>query len=294
MYVNARSNHPPMVIKNIPLGINRRLVDISSNEQVFNEAAGYYQAELDKCGYNHQLVWLENTGGKAKRKRRREVVWFNPPFSMNVQTRVGRDFLNLIDKHFPKGSPLSKFINRNTIKVSYRCAPNMGRHLARHNAKILRNNSETNRAQVAKCNCQKSRKGECPLPGECNQMGVIYQAQVDIHDKQQEFYVGLAKDFKQRWRKHRDSLKYEDFDSHTRLSRFVWQKRGEGFNPKVKWRILEKNISDFNPITGVCRLCTREKYRIVLEPSSATLNKRTELFAQCRHKNSYLIEEPPD
>ena len=72
----------------------------------------------------------------------------------------------------------------------------MGRHLARHNAKILRNNSGINRAQVAKCNCQKSRKGECPLPGECNQMGVIYQAQVDIHDKQQEFYVGLAKDFK--------------------------------------------------------------------------------------------------
>ena len=106
--------------------------------------------------------------------------------------------------------------------------------------------------------------------------------------------MGLAKDFKQRWRKHRDSLKYEDFDGHTRLSRFIWQKRGEGFNPKVSWRILEKNVSDFNPITGVCRLCTREKYRIVLDPSSATLNKRTELFAQCRHKNAYLIEEPPD
>ena len=61
-------------------------------------------------------------------------------------------------------------------------------------------------------------------------MGVIYQAQVDILDKQ-EFYVGLAKDFKQRWRKHRDSLKYEDFDNHTKLSKYVWQKRGEGFNP---------------------------------------------------------------
>ena len=70
MYVNAKSNHPPMIIKNIPLGINRRLVDISSNEQIFNEAAEYYQAELDKCGYDHQLVWLENTGNKVKRKRK--------------------------------------------------------------------------------------------------------------------------------------------------------------------------------------------------------------------------------
>ena len=46
-YVNAASNHPPMVLKNIPLGINRRLVEISSNEQAFNEAAEFYQTELD-------------------------------------------------------------------------------------------------------------------------------------------------------------------------------------------------------------------------------------------------------
>ena len=58
---------------------------------------------------------------------------------MNVQTRVGKEFLNLIDKHFPKGSPLSKFVNRNTIKISYKCAPNMGTHLPRHNAKIMKN-----------------------------------------------------------------------------------------------------------------------------------------------------------
>ena len=169
----------------------------------------------------------------------------------------------------------------------------MGRYLARHNSKILNNKGGLKCTHAPKCNCQKSRKGECPLPGECNQMGFIYQAQVDILDKQ-EFYVGLAKDFKQRWRKHRDSLKYEDFDNHTKLSKYVWQKRGEGFNLKVKWRILERNVCDFNPTTGVCRLCTREKYRIVLEPSSATLNKRTELFAPCRHMAAYLIEEPPN
>ena len=56
-------------------------------------------------------------------------------------------------------------------------------------------------------------------------MGVIYQAKVEIKDKPPEFYVGLAKDFKQRWRKHRDSLKYEDSDNHTKLSRFVWKER---------------------------------------------------------------------
>ena len=58
LYVNAASNHPPNVIKNIPLGINRRLVEISSNEEIFNEAAEFYQAKLDRCGYNYKLVWF--------------------------------------------------------------------------------------------------------------------------------------------------------------------------------------------------------------------------------------------
>ena len=142
-----------MLIKNIPLEIYKRLVDISSNEQVFNEAAEYYQAQLNKCGYNHQLVWSEKTGSKAKRKRKREVVWFNPPFSMNVQTRVGKEFLSLIDKHFPKGSPLSKFVNRNTIKVSYKCALNMGTYLTRHNAKTLKIESGVNNPPPPRCNC---------------------------------------------------------------------------------------------------------------------------------------------
>ena len=183
LYVNAASNHPPAILKNIPLGINRRLVEISSNEEVFQEAAEFYQAELDKCGYNHQLVWLDNLGKKPKRQRKREVVWFNPPYSMNVQTKVGREFLNLIDKHFPKGSPLNKFVNRHTVKVSYRCVPNMGRYLARHNAKILNKSYGGKNQRTPKCNCQKSRKGECPIPGECNQKGVIYQAQVDVPNR---------------------------------------------------------------------------------------------------------------
>ena len=109
-----------------------------------------------------------------------------------------------------------------------------------------------------------------------------------------EFYVGLAKDFKTRWRKHRDTLKYREMDGQTKLSRYVWGKRDEGFNPTLKWKILESNVKDFNPVTGICRLCIREKYRIIREPSSATLNQRTELFAYCKHKEAYLLGDPPD
>ena len=93
LYVSAWSNHPPGVLKNIPLGINRRLCDISSNEEIFKEAIPPYQKELDNCGYKHKLVWL-GEGGRPLRKnknRKRPVIWFNPPFSLNVSTNVGRE-----------------------------------------------------------------------------------------------------------------------------------------------------------------------------------------------------------
>ena len=79
--MNAASNHPPNVIKNIPMGINRRLVEISSNEEIFNEAAEFYQAELDRCGYSHKLVWFENVVNKAKKKKREKGMFFGstPP-----------------------------------------------------------------------------------------------------------------------------------------------------------------------------------------------------------------------
>ena len=85
-----------------------------------------------------------------------------------------------------------------------------------------------------------------------------------------------------------------EMDGQTKLSRYVWGKRDEGLNPTWQWRILESNVKDFNPVTGTCRLCTREKFRIIREPSSATLNHRTELFAFCKHKQVYLLGDPPD
>ena len=106
--------------------------------------------------------------------------------------------------------------------------------------------------------------------------------------------IGLAKGFKTRWRKHRDTLKDRSMDGQTRFSKFVWEQRDLGHNPTWKWKILERNVSDFNLITGTCRFCTREKYRIVREPSSATLNHRTVLFAYCKHKYANIIGDPPD
>ena len=128
LYVSAFSNHPPQIIKNLPKGREKRLSDNSANEEIFNQAIPPYQAELNRCGYTYKLKYnpSQSKGDKKKKNRSKPVTWFNPPFSMNVATHVGNEFLKLIDKHFPPGNILHPVLNRQTVKVGYRCMPNMG------------------------------------------------------------------------------------------------------------------------------------------------------------------------
>jgi len=43
LYVHRQSNHPPSILKNIPAAINKRLSDISSDQDTFNTAVPIYQ-----------------------------------------------------------------------------------------------------------------------------------------------------------------------------------------------------------------------------------------------------------
>ena len=102
--------------------------------------APLYQVALKKSGYEYELKYEENfieTSSK-KRCRKRHVLWFNPPYSISVKTNVGAEFLKLIDKHFPKSNPLSKIINRQNVKVSYRTTANIKKIISSHNAKVMR------------------------------------------------------------------------------------------------------------------------------------------------------------
>ena len=121
LYVNSQSNHPPQVIKNIPAGIERRLIQNSCSEAEFLEAIPDYQAELDRCGYSYKLSYKQPVApaDQPRKRRSRRVTWFNPPYSLDVSTNVAREVLELVDKHFPPGHVLHSVCNRSTIKVSY-------------------------------------------------------------------------------------------------------------------------------------------------------------------------------
>ena len=86
-----------------------------------------------------------------KTQEKWKIIWFNPPYSMNVQTNVARKFLQLIDKHFPAEHKLHKIFNRNTVEVSYSCVPNTSSIIKAHNRKTLE--GEPNKTSP-KCNCR--------------------------------------------------------------------------------------------------------------------------------------------
>ena len=102
-YVHKESNHPPSILRKIPLSIDSRLSEHLSNEKIFKESAQIYQEALKKSGYNHQLTYQKSINNKNKdtKRRKRKIIWFNPPYSKNVSTKVGNQFLKLINKHFP-------------------------------------------------------------------------------------------------------------------------------------------------------------------------------------------------
>ena len=117
LYVHSKSNHPPCIIKNIPEAINKRLSEISSDEETFKKATAPYQEALHKSGYSYTLKFSppqqqSPESATNKRKRQRNIIWFNPPFSKNVQTNIGREFRNLIDNCFPPNHKLRKLFNK--------------------------------------------------------------------------------------------------------------------------------------------------------------------------------------
>ena len=123
-YVHNESNHLPLVIRNIPAGINKRLSSLSSNKACFDQAAPLYQKALRDCGYQHKLLYEPTEPTKKKNRKRNNILWYNPPYSKNVTNNIGHIFLTLIKKHFPTGNKLRKIFNHNTVKISYSCMSN--------------------------------------------------------------------------------------------------------------------------------------------------------------------------
>ena len=61
VYINTKSNHPPSILKSLPAAINRRISDISCNEEVFNRNKQHYEDALKRSGHNVTLRYADNS-----------------------------------------------------------------------------------------------------------------------------------------------------------------------------------------------------------------------------------------
>ena len=92
------------------------------------------------CHSKHQLLMRHERARTVKKTSCSQV---NPPYSHNVETKVGKCFLQLIDQHFPKTDPLQKIFNRYTLKLSYSCMSNVKTIFSSHNKAQINKPSTT-------------------------------------------------------------------------------------------------------------------------------------------------------
>ena len=151
LYINAKSNHPPNIIKQLPDSISRRISDNSCNEDEFNKAKTEYDTALKSSGHMKTLTYNKHRQTARPRRTRQKNIWYNPPFSNNVQTNIGRTFLKLVSKHFPKHHKYHSLFNKNNVKVSYSCMENMGSIINKHNKKVLSKNNNHDNNDCNKC-----------------------------------------------------------------------------------------------------------------------------------------------
>ena len=287
MYVHKSSNHPPTILKEIPKMTAKRLSNLSCNEDEFKKVAPEYEKVLQASGYSDKLAYTPNQ--PKRNNRNRKVIWFNPPFDLQVKTNVAKQFLKLVDKHFPARHRLRKIMNRNTVKVSYSCLPSVSSYISGNNIAVLskfRSNNETPR----ECNC--SNPERCPFNGKCLTPASVYGGTIELPNGGKRKYIGLSEPVvKGRWSDHMTSCNDKKYRNKSNLSQEFWNLRESGHEidryRDIKFEILKKSVP-YRVGGKKCNLCLWEKL-FIMKNENNLINKRDEFVSKCRHSRKFML-----
>ena len=116
-----------------------------------------------------------------------------------MKINIGRIFLQLIDKHFPRHHKHRKLFNRSNIKISYKISfmSNVASVNRNHSNSLLKDPAPTD---IKECSC--GRKPECPLDKKCLSECLVYNASVNRLDTNEtkNYYGTCEKNFKERYK----------------------------------------------------------------------------------------------
>ena len=185
------------------------------------------------------------------------MIWFNPPFSLNVSTNIVKKFFSRLGKNFLKMYQLHKLFNRNDIKVIYSSLRNFKSVINVHNKNVL-NEQE----KPSPCICRV--KTSCPSKGSCQYKNLVYFCKVLTPDLKQNHphYIALTEHtFKDRLYKHNASFKYRSKRNSAELNRtqlkrnFIWDKKKETINVDLDRSFLDK-AKPYSPATKKMHVMT--------------------------------------
>ena len=201
LYISYKSNLPPPIIKEQPKMINKRIYDLSCNEDEFNKAKPLYENALKESGYTTSTVYASSYEN-SDRNRYRKIILFNPPFSQNVKINIGNIFINLTKNYFPKDSKLLKIFNTSAIKLSYSGMPNMSSVIKQHDEKVL-SSSQTN--EKLQCNCR--NPASCSLDGKSLTKNIAHKAVVSTITDSYNYY-GSSEDLTFHYNNHTKAFRH--------------------------------------------------------------------------------------
>ena len=62
--------------------------------------------------FSYRMLFPNKCGNHCKpRTRRPKITWLNPPYNVNVKTKIDVKLLKMVEKHFSKNHALYKIFN---------------------------------------------------------------------------------------------------------------------------------------------------------------------------------------
>ena len=230
-----------------------------------------------KSGFKEDLVYTPKTITNNildKKRRKRKIIWFNPPYWVNVKTNIGKIILSLLKKHFPKKNKLHKIFNKNNIKIS--CMINISSIKAGDDKSILQ-------PKITKYGCNCRVKNTCPIQNQWQIPNLIYRApdENEANDEKKIYFGLAATTFKERSGNYRSK--------NTELSKYIWSLKDAKIPYNIKWLIVGKFYGKIK--IDHCPFCLAGKlFLIEYFDDIRLLNKRSEFINHCRHQNKELLK----
>ena len=288
--------------------IGKRISDLSSSKEIFDSEKSIYQEALKNAGFKEKIEYEKSKKG---RRRRRSVLWYNPPWSDTVKTNIGESFLRLVDKHFKGDGFLGYHFNRQKVKISYSTMPNMKRIITGHNRRMT---DPEEGLKLENCDRKGNCKDQCfEEGGKCQSRCTVYQASLQYEEPHSsipaikipvsKIYTGLSGNkLWERYNHHHwtfSNQKNNPFNQdlagrnanlqNTTLSTHIWKLKQRKIDYDIKWRIA-KQAPVYSKESGGCQLCLEEKTFIMYADKEKSLNKRTEIMQKCRHREDHLLK----